>query len=487
MTRPAVPLRIYDSATRSVREFVPLRAGRVSIYVCGATVQAPPHLGHLRGAVAFDILRRWLAHRSYQVTFIRNVTDIDDKILERAARAGQPWWAWAALQERRFREAYEAIGCLPATYEPRATGHITDMIELTRRLIDTRHAYRSSGDVYFSVSSSPEYGSLSGQDTTATRQDRIAAAGTGKRAAADFALWKRPKRGEPGNASWPTPWGPARPGWHLECSAMSTRYLGSAFDIHGGGRDLIFPHHENELAQSRAAGDAFAGYWLHNGLVTVGADKMSKSQTNAVLVADVIKRWRPVELRYFLGSAHYRSTVEFSAGALAEAAAAYARVERFVIRARDALGSQLAAPARPARLPGAFTAALCDDLGVPAALGIIQSTVRRGNVALDVDDRSALHEALNDTLCMTRILGISPDQWAGTGANDLEPVVAGLVQIALDQRAAARARKDFATADAIRSRLAEAGIAVHDSERESRWELSIPAHEWRGERHGIRR
>jgi cysteinyl-tRNA synthetase len=237
--------QIYDTGTRTVRTFTPLHPGAVSIYVCGATVQAPPHLGHMRGAVEFDILRRWLTHNGYDVTFIRNVTDIDDKILRKAAEARQPWWAWAAAQERHFRAAYDALGCQPPTHEPRATGHITEMIELTQRLIDSGHAYAAGGDVYFSVRSFPEYGALSRQDPDATASDDD---GGPKRDPRDFALWKKPKPGEPATASWPTPWGRTRPGWHLECSTMSTRHLGAAFDIHGGGRDLLFPHHENEAA-----------------------------------------------------------------------------------------------------------------------------------------------------------------------------------------------------------------------------------------------
>jgi cysteinyl-tRNA synthetase len=350
------------------------------------------------------------------------------------------------------------------------------MIELTQRLIDSEHAYPAAGDVYFAVRSFPDYGSLSRQDPAATMRENDPHKDDRKREPADFALWKRPKPGEPATASWPTPWGRARPGWHLECSAMSTRYLGSAFDIHGGGRDLIFPHHENELALSRAAGDPFARYWMHHGLVTVGDEKMSTSQAKSILVADLTTRWRPVELRYYLGSAHYRSTLEFSPGAVAEAAAAYRRIEQFTKRARETLGDEATGITPEGLLPEAFASAMDQDLGVPAALGVIQSTVRRGNVASNLGDRSMLREALNDTLGMTHVLGISPDQWATTGANDLGPVIDALIRIALAQRAAARARKDFAAADAIRRHLAEVGITIHDTESGSRWELNTAAH-----------
>jgi cysteinyl-tRNA synthetase len=450
-----------------VREFTPLRAGTVSIYVCGATVQAPPHLGHLRGAVDFDILRRWLAQNAFDVTFIRNVTDIDDKILRKAAAAGQPWWAWAAAQERHFRTAYEALGCLPPTHEPRATGHMTEMIELTHRLINSGHAYAAGGDVYFSVRSFPEYGSLSGHDVDAT-----ASRGDGegrKRDLRDFALWKGWKPDEPGTASWPTPWGRARPGWHLECSTMSTRYLGAAFDIHGGGRDLMFPHHDNEIAQSHAAGDAFARYWVHNAWLTVSGEKMSKSLDNSAFVDEVLTRWRPVAVRYYLGAAHYRSTLEFSPSALDEATAAYERIEHFVRRASAWVGDRV--PRQSRVLPGAFVTAMDNDLGVPDALSVIHSTVRRGNGALEASDEEVTQAALNDVRQMTGILGIDPLKWDDRGGSRFDEVVGALVVVALEQRAAARVRGDFAAADAIRHRLAEIGVTVQDSPAGSRWEF----------------
>ena len=329
-----VTLRLYDTAARVVRDFVPLEPGRVSIYLCGATVQAPPHVGHIRSGLAFDILRRWLEASGYDVTFVRNVTDIDDKILARGVEEGVPFWQVAMRNERAFTWAYDVLGCLPPTYEPRATGHVPEMVELMDRLIDGGHAYAADGDVYFDVRSFAEYGALSGQ-----RLDDMQPAGDSeasvKRDPRDFALWKSAKPGEP---QWATPWGPGRPGWHLECSAMASRYLGPAFDIHGGGMDLLFPHHENEIAQSKAAGDAFAQYWMHNAWVTTSGEKMSKSLGNSLLVSEVVKRVRPVELRYYLGSAHYRSMLEFSDEALTEAAAGYRRIEGFLRRAEEALG-----------------------------------------------------------------------------------------------------------------------------------------------------
>jgi len=458
-----------------VREFSPLQPGKVSLYLCGATVQAPPHIGHIRSGVNFDILVRWLRASAYEVTYCRNVTDIDDKILRTAAQEGAQWWAVAERNQRAFTRAYDALGCEPPDVEPRATGHIPEMIVLMQRLIDAGHAYASQGDVYFDVSSLPEYGSLSGQ-----RLDHMRAAGdtddeTAKRDPRDFALWKGAKPGEP---TWPTPWGPGRPGWHLECSAMSTKYLGPTFDIHGGGLDLIFPHHENELAQSHAAGDGFARYWVHNGLVRIGGEKMSKSLGNSLLVDAMISRVRPVELRYYLGQAHYRSDFDYSAEALAEAVTAYRRLEGFVIRAAELVATEGAAPdlakVSSSSLPAAFGAAMDDDLAVPQALAIVHESVRDGNAALAAGDAAGTAKRLDEVRAMLSVLGLDPlgPPWAaGQAGGDLRPVVDALIGVALEQREAARARKDFGAADAIRDQLLEAGVVVEDTTRGPRWEL----------------
>jgi cysteinyl-tRNA synthetase len=461
-----VSLHIHDTATRSLRPFEPIEAGRASIYVCGATVQAPPHIGHIRSGVNFDILRRWLAYSGYEVTFIRNVTDIDDKILSKSAENGYEWWAWAGLHEANFRQAYEALGCLPPTYEPRATGHVPEMIQLMQRLIDSGHAYAVEGDVYFDVSSFPAYGELSRQRLDAIHPAGDTEGDDRKRDPRDFALWKRHKEGEPPTASWPTPWGPGRPGWHLECSAMATKYLGPTFDIHGGGLDLVFPHHENEIAQSVAAGDRFARYWMHNAWLTIGGEKMSKSLGNSMLVSEIIKRWRPVEVRYYLGAAHYRSNIEYSAEALDEAAAGYRRIENFVERAVELVGDVEPGPAC-----AEFVDAMDDDLGVPQALAAIHAVVRDGNTALADGNRDAVAGALAAVRTMTGILGVDPVQWRGATTNDLTPVIDALVHVALEQRAAARARKDFAAADAIRDGLANAGVLVEDTPAGPRWTL----------------
>jgi cysteinyl-tRNA synthetase len=503
-----VTLRLYDTAARAVRDFIPLTPGRASLYLCGATVQAPPHIGHIRSGVVFDLLTRWLRASGYQVTFCRNVTDIDDKIIRVAAGEGVPWWQVAQRNERAFARAYAVLGCVPPDVEPRATGHIPEMITLMQRLIEGGHAYPADGDVYFDVHSYPEYGALSGQRLEHMRAAEDTETSDAKRDPRDFSLWKGAKPGEP---SWETPWGAGRPGWHLECSAMATKYLGPAFDIHGGGLDLIFPHHENEIAQSRAAGDEFARYWMHNGLVGVAGEKMSKSLGNSLLVDAMVTQVRPVELRYYLGSAHYRSSLEYSAEALDEAVAAYRRIENFVIRAAEvagppgepgddpsALAGALAAaeaagaamagapdapgtpsggagPA-PARslVPPAFADVLDDDLSMPQALAVLHETVRAGNNALAAADTAAAAARLAEVRAMLGVLGLDPlaEPWVEAGSgDDLRTVVDALVGVALAQRQAARERKDYAAADAIRDGLQEAGVVIEDTPEGPRWVL----------------
>jgi cysteinyl-tRNA synthetase len=458
-----VTLRLYDTATRTVRPFEPIEAGKASIYLCGATVQGEPHIGHLRSGLNFDILWRWLAYQGYQVTMVRNVTDIDDKILAKAAEAGTPWWAHAARYEQAFRDGYALLGCLPPTIEPRATGHIPEMITLMQRLIEDGHAYAADGDVYFDVRSFPAYGQLSGQ-----RLDEMQPAGDSvgdarKRDPRDFALWKSAKPGEP---SWPTPWGDGRPGWHLECSAMAGKYLGDTFDIHGGGLDLIFPHHENEVAQSKSAGGGFAQYWLHNGWVTMAGEKMSKSLGNTVTIAEMAKRWRPVELRYYLGAVHYRSAIEYSPEALDQAAASYATIENFVQRAVELVGVP-----EPVEVPATFADAMDDDLNLSRALAIVHNTRRDGNIQLTHGDKEGVRTALAWVLAMTDVLGINPLKWQDDSSS-LTETVGRLVELALGQRQAARERKDYQAADAIRDQLTGAGVQVEDTPDGPRWTLA---------------
>ncbi len=463
-------LRLYDTAARAVRDFAPLRAGRASIYVCGLTVQGPPHIGHIRAAVSFDVLRRWLDASGLEVTYVRNVTDIDDKILAKAAERDLPWWDWAFRNERACTRAYDVLGVLPPTYEPRATGHIPEMVELMQRLIDRGHAYAVDGDVYFDVRSFPEYGALTGQRLDNLEPAADTDTDERKRDPRDFALWKAHKPGEPETASWETPWGRGRPGWHLECSAMAGKYLGEAFDIHGGGLDLRFPHHENEQAQSRAAGDRFAQYWMHNGWVTLGGEKMSKSLGNTALVDEVVTRVRPVELRYYLVAPHYRSMIEFTDAALDEAAAGYRRIEKFVRRAQEKTAGYDVRPT----IDAGFAAAMDDDLGTPAAVAWIHEQVTRGNGHL-AEGRVA-DAAISSALVRGAlgVLGIDPldPQWAAGSDDRLARATDGLVALALEQRQAARARKDFAAADAIRDRLTTLGVSVEDTPDGPRWELS---------------
>ncbi len=465
-------LRFYDTASRAIRDFVPIVPGRAGIYLCGATVQAPPHVGHIRSGVAFDVVSRWLSIRGYDVTFVRNVTDIDDKIIVNAGREDVPFWVVAMRNERAFARAYEALGCLPPTYEPRATGHIPEIVTLITRLIDSGHAYASDGDVYFDVRSFGDYGSLSGQ-----RIDDMQAApdsdSSAKRDVRDFAMWKSAKPGEP---YWDSPWGPGRPGWHIECSAMAEKYLGSTFDIHGGGLDLVFPHHENEIAQSKAAGDEFARYWLHNAWITTAGEKMSKSLGNSLLVDEVVKRVRPIELRYYLVGSHYRSMQEYSDASVADAGQGFRRIEGFLSRAAERLGLAGNPSVVPDARPSGFDEAMDDDIGVPAALAVLHESVRRGNASLATPDAEGLQAAFDETLAMVDVLGLNPWSlpWSAvtSGSAARETAVIGeLVQVVLDQRQSARERKDFAAADAIRDGLDRIGIRVEDTPQGVRWSL----------------
>ena len=467
-------LRLFDTATRAVREFRPFTQGKASVYLCGATVQGAPHLGHLRSAVCFDILVRWLEASGHQVTYCRNVTDIDDKILHAAAAEEIPWWALAERNNREFASAYALLGCRLPEVEPRATGHIPDMLALIGRLMTSGHAYTTGGDVYFDVGSDLDYGTLSrqpssGQLPPGPEQAEAVNPLAHKRDPRDFVLWKGAKPGEP---AWRAPWGQGRPGWHIECSAMAAGYLGSTFDIHGGGQDLIFPHHENERAQSRAAGDEFARYWIHHGLVTIAGTKMSKTAGNALAVADALQRVRPQELRYYLGQAHYRSTIEYSIEALEDAAGAYQRIERFVTRAQHVLGH---ADVSPSGLPISFTAGLDDDLSVPFALAALHATVRDGNYALSTGDQETAATCLAQARAMLSVLGLDPltSAWqAGDPDGRLHGMVDALVALALRQREAARARGDYASADSIRDALEISGVLVEDTPEGTRWEMA---------------
>lgn len=512
-TTNAPTLRLYDSAAHTVVPLAPtVTPGTVAIYLCGATVQGSPHIGHMRSAIAFDVLRRWLERGGQRVLLVRNITDIDDKILAKSAAADPPvpWWAWAARFEREFDAAYRALGVKPPTYEPRATGHVPQMIDLISRLIDAGHAYVGSpGNVYFDVRSLPDYGSLTNQrlEDLATTEDESqldSEVEADKRDPRDFALWKAAKPTEPADAAWDTPWGRGRPGWHLECSAMSRRYLGEEFDIHGGGIDLRFPHHENEQAQSHGAGWGFARHWVHNAWVTVKGEKMSKSLGNSLVVAELLRTYQAPVLRLALGTVHYRSTVEFSEENLELAASLWERLAGAVTRALEEAGQAVDATAdalRQRELPQAFTAALDDDLNLAGAMACVHAALKQLNAALagspagspgsgagaGGDDAAARLRQVADLAlglrAMLDVLGLDPlsEPWRGDvlggagSAGGQDAAVAALdhlVGALVEERAAARAAKDWARADALRDRLAAAGVVVEDGTDGARWHLA---------------
>lgn len=484
-------VRLYDSRAQAVVDFEPVVEGRVGMYVCGPTVQSSPHIGHLRSALVYDLWRRWLTYRGYDVTFVRNVTDIDDKILAAASGEGrnaeagtaagtaagtEQWWALAYRVELEFTAGYAALGILPPTYEPRATASIAEMQAVIGALIARGHAYPAddaSGDVYFDTASWPGYGELTRQraDDVVAADDVVSRA---KRDGRDFALWKGRKPDEPDSAAWESPWGAGRPGWHIECSAMSRRYLGPQFDIHGGGLDLRFPHHENELAQSTAAGDPFASHWVHNGLVTVGGQKMSKSLGNSIFAATLLDVAAPIVVRYFLGAAHYRSTIDYHDGSLDEAQAAFERITSFLARSGRRLSSAeppAGAASGTVAIPDAFAAAMDDDLAVPQALAVLHDTIRAGNVALDADDTATLGRLRAEVVSMVEVLGIDPasPQWADSAPGRADLALDALVAARIEAREAARAERDFATADSIREELSAAGILLEDGQTGTRW------------------
>jgi cysteinyl-tRNA synthetase len=473
-----VTLQLFDSRSASLREFVPLRAGQVGIYLCGPTVQSAPHLGHLRSALVYDQLRKWLEANGNEVTLIRNVTDIDDKVLQNAEAEKRNWWELAFQYEQEFSASYRALRIDSPSYEPRATANILEMIELIKLLIEKGHAYQveSSSDVYFSAASWKSYGELTRQKADELIDDEEAKF-KGKKDPRDFALWKGHKPNEPKDAAWNSPFGRGRPGWHIECSAMSVKYLGSSFDIHGGGLDLRFPHHENELAQSRAAGHEFASYWLHNGLVNVAGQKMSKSLGNSILVSDVLTDSNALALRYYLGSAHYRSVLDYNEGVLEEAEVAIERIATFMQRAKRRLQDtkffdQL--NLQEATYPEKFIEAMNDDLNIPAALAVLHESVRAGNSSLDEELLKEAALSYAEVLSMVRVLDINPEdqfwQLAGSAQQSMR-ALDGLVRSLIDQRNQARDNKDFETSDRIRDQLKAVGVVLEDSADQTHWSL----------------
>ena len=464
-------MKLFDTHAGELREFKPITPGEVGIYVCGPTVQSEPHIGHLRSALVYDLLSRWLSAQGMKVTLIRNVTDIDDKVLEKAKEQKLRWWEVAFKNEQLFSQDYQRLGLSAPKLEPRATGHIPQMIELIQKLISSGHAYQAPGsaDVYFDTASWPSYGELTNQDLSDVESEELH---PGKKAQTDFALWKATKSGEPESASWPSPFGAGRPGWHIECSAMATHYLGSNFDIHGGGLDLRFPHHENELAQSKAAGDKFANYWLHNGLVNVGGQKMSKSIGNTVSSSDLFALASPAAVRYYLASAHYRSVLDYQPSVLAEAEAALERLHAFLKRSeRELKQTQFAGIDINVNLPKDFVDEMDDDLNVPAALAVIHEAVTAGNKELDEQQWREASQHRAEVQQMLAVLGLAPNQWP-SAVSDEHQALDQLVRKLIDQREQARKEKNFELADSIREQLEASGIELSDGPAGTHWSLS---------------
>ena len=462
-------MKLYDTRMQQLRDFQPIRPGQVGIYVCGPTVQSEPHIGHLRSALVYDLMARWLKHSGFTVTLVRNVTDIDDKVLEKAKEANQDWWQLAYQNEQIFRNDFLAIGIQDPSIEPRATGHIPQMLELIERLIAAGHAYRAldgSSDVYFDTASWSHYGELTNQSLEDMEGE---SADPKKKNPQDFALWKSSKLDEPETASWKSPFGRGRPGWHIECSAMSQHYLGDNFDIHGGGLDLRFPHHENELAQSKASGAKFANYWVHNGLVTIAGQKMSKSLGNYVTSKELLALAEPKVVRYYLMTAHYRSALDYQPSVLSEAEAALERLHGFLSRAERELGVTQFANASPEAAPEDFVSEMNDDLNIPAALAVIHDHVRKGNTYLDDQQYREANQVRNEVLTMLSVLGLAPSQWE---SNPEHQALGAAIELLIAEREKARANKDFATADRIRDQLKASGIELSDSAGGTHWSIS---------------
>jgi len=524
-------LHLYNSMTQKVEPIVPtITPGSVSIYLCGATVQGSPHIGHMRSSLVFDVMRRWLKHSGTEVRLIRNVTDIDDKILAKSSEAGLPWWQWAQVHEREFTKAYESLGIAPPTYEPRATGQIPEMIDLVQKLIDKGHAYVSrSGSVYFDVSSFPEYGQLTHQGNATANdesenqvnQDDSCSSDTleDKRSPRDFALWKAAKLEETKDASWDSPWSRGRPGWHLECSAMAHRYLGSTFDIHGGGIDLRFPHHENELAQSCAAGYESARHWVHNAWVTIKGEKMSKSMGNSLFVSDLVDKYGAAPLRLALVSVHYRSVIEFSEEMMSQHVNTWKRLSSAVVSAYKIVESMMNANSlsggainpvdapldqiKSRALSSEFVIALNNDLNVPAAMTEVFKSVKHIEklvaslnteiIASDgtensndsISSKDSIGILVNSVLtlrAMLDVLGLDPlsEPWkqdtlhllSAESANSKDrEILSCLIEQMIEERQQARESKNWELADRIRSNLAESGIVIEDTQSGTRWRI----------------
>jgi cysteinyl-tRNA synthetase len=471
--QPLTSIQVYNTLGRRVEPFRPLEDGVVGMYVCGPTVQSEPHVGHGRFAVAFDVIRRYLRWRGFDVTYVQNITDVEDKIIAAAAETGESTDELATRVAARFSEAFDALGVERPDHEPKATEHIDGMIAIIGRLIDRGLAYpETNGDVYFSVRTLESYGRLSGRNLDDLLSGARVEVDEFKHDPLDFALWKAAKPGEP---SWDSPWGPGRPGWHIECSAMSSEFLGDSFDIHGGGNDLIFPHHENEIAQSEGAtGKPFATYWLHSGMVNLGGEKMSKSTGHIIGLAEAIERFGGIAVRLFYLRAHYRSPLEFSEDLVRDAKASLDRIGRVLERSEPGGNPDPEVMSR-------FVEKMDDDFATPEALSVLFDAVREANRALDAgDDATGVIDAVHEIVDVfgLRASTVGLDDLAdalsslatsvGAAAGSPEDVLESL----LERRSAARSERDFATSDAIRDGLAEIGIVVEDTADGARWHRS---------------
>lgn len=463
-------MKLYDTKAGELREFKPLVAGQVSMYVCGPTVQSAPHIGHLRSALVYDLMVRWFTHLGLKVQLIRNVTDIDDKVLEKAAEQSVAWWELAYQNEQLFASDYRRLMIDLPSNEPRATGHIPQMIKLIEKLIELGNAYEGldgSGSVYFDTANWPSYGELTHQKLDDMDGE---SSNPAKKNPQDFALWKAAKSSEPESANWSSPFGQGRPSWHIECSAMATHYLGENFDIHGGGLDLRFPHHENELAQSSAAGHGFANYWVHNGLVSVQGQKMSKSLGNSVLSDELFDNASDKAVRYYLASAHYRSVLDYQPEATAEASSALARLHGFVVRAGRELSETRFSKVEPVKLPDEFTLQMNDDLNIPGSLAVIHEAATAGNTDLDEQRLSQAHQRWCEVVAMLEVLGLSVDQSDET--NQEHQALDQVIQTLIAERNKAREEKNYQRADQIRDQLLEIGIELSDSTSGTHWSFN---------------
>ncbi len=484
-------LTVFNTLGNRKEEFRPLDPGRVRMYVCGVTVYDLCHVGHARANVAFDVIVRYLRHRGYDVTYVRNFTDVDDKIIQRANREGTDSAAVSERYIRAFYEDFDRLGLVRPDAEPRPTEHIPEILDLVRRLVAAGRAYAVDGDVYYSVKGFPEYGKLSGKNVDELLAGARVEVDERKRDPLDFALWKASKPGEP---SWESPWGPGRPGWHIECSAMSMKHLGETFDIHGGGKDLVFPHHENEIAQSEGVtGRPFARYWLHNGFVNVNQEKMSKSLGNFFTLREVLRVVRPEVLRFFFSGSHYRSPIDYSNQSLAEARAGLDRLYRVREKAEECER----AGATPGTIPGEreflplagaperFAEAMDDDFNTAAALGHLFEAVRVLN-RLAPGDPPAQRERAGRFLAGWRlldplfgVLGLlrmpsreyfqAEAHPGGTGTGGGTVRSREEIEERIERRREARARKDFALADRIREELDRDGVLLEDGKAGTTW------------------